>query len=214
MLQFDELKPKKGCKKMKKARILSIIIAMAVSLFLAMTNLVGAESEGEWQIVASWEVNVRGEIVENGLRLVGADVIGETEGDWVLVELPEGTGTWAVQAGPKQGSKKMLYFDIDDSILYDVPQGTQIMLRIEYFDDQGSIRFRYNSWEGNLTWTGGGTDRPRTGSNTWKVHYSPVITNARFVNEAQRGKGGDFRVSCGGTGFPVALRNVAVLVLK
>lgn len=205
--------------------VLAVIVGCSQAVFALDLAQIAKEIEStEWRLVASWEVDDEGNFIENGLYLLGPESLEQKKtqfasesdkekeiADWIREcdwELVTKGGKYAVQAGPRQGAWKFLYFDVDDDILYDVPKGTKILVTVEYFDEGMGVFFiSYVSWASTFDWNRYQIQKML--SNTWQTHE--MIYEDMKLDNSQLGLA-DFRLN--GKESKLAVRKVTLSLVS
>lgn len=126
----------------------------------------------------SWEVDENGDFAEDGLELLSASWDG-------LYEVTSVGGVYAVRGIPGEGGEGIyyLYFKADETMLHKPPKGTEITLKVEYYDDEtGNINLQYRDWDTqSVIWT----TTPwieMGGTKEWKT-YEFAMESALFAQD-------------------------------
>lgn len=167
--------------------------------------------ETNWKIVATWEIDADGNILENGLSLVTV----EWDGFWEITQRAGKYGATMVRVGDDR--EVNLYFDVHDDVLYDIPAGNIVLVTFEYLDEGllGSVDIHFdtndmkNSFDGNGVFGAVWMGIRRIGDNQWKTAQA-LLREARFASR-QQGVA-DFRIY--GQFTPFTVRKVTVAVAE
>lgn len=192
--------------------VVLLITASMVCMALDLDEINKVLKSTEWEEVASWKVDSNGNIIENGLRLLGRKEGDEQEiqktaydGRW---EIAQKGGRFAALTVKAESPWMLLYFDIDDDLLFDVKEGTKIVIKFDYYDEGiGDVAVEYVSWQNAYDWNGYIIQKLM--ANQWKT-YEMLYMNARFNNKQQ--DVADFRIV--GKDKDMAISNVSILVAK
>lgn len=192
--------------------VVLLITASMVCMALDLDEINKVLKSTEWEEVASWKVDSNGNIIENGLRLLGRKEGDEQEiqktaydGRW---EIAQKDGRFAALTVKAESPWMLLYFDIDDDLLFDVKEGTKIVIKFDYYDEGiGDVAVEYVSWQNVYDWNGYIIQKLM--ANQWKT-YDMLYMNARFNNKQQ--DVADFRIV--GKDKDMAISNVSILVAK
>lgn len=167
--------------------------------------------EGDWIVVASWEVDANGNTIENGLVLKYV----EWDGDFEIVQI---AGSWgAKMVEVVAGRQVHLYFDVDNDILFELPPGNAVLLTFEYLDEgflgDIDVHFDSHNLEGSFdkqgVYTAVWPNLKRVGDNQWKTAQL-VLREARLADRMTSTKT-DFRIW--GNKAPFTVRKVTISVL-
>lgn len=163
----------------------------------------------DWKVVASWEVDSNGNVVEDGL--VVNDKPEVIDGRFEIVEKD---GAYGASMIPAEGHHCHLYFKVDDNILFDLAPGNVVMITMEFLDEGmlAPMQVHYDSnildAAGNGVWAGIRLPE-RLGSGKWKT-VTGLLREAKFSNRQNHGS--DFRLW--GEWSPYTVKKITLAVIK
>lgn len=171
--------------------VATICVSMMLSCVVAANSVVVEWVPSDNVVVDKWGDGRDYRIIPgNGLDLFEPP---DGDGPWELSELD---GELVVTSVPhRHHENNFFYFMIDDDIAYEIPNGTRVVVSVEYYDAGfEAFLLGYDSW---ATWEElegafKQTPIPFSALNThqWKVR-SFEIKDARFANRTHTG---DFRI--------------------
>lgn len=121
---------------MKRGLLASCVCVLL--LCLSLMSIAEAD-EIQWVKIAQWEITEEGQWISDGIRLLGGEDSTEEEKQWMVA-----AGLWEFTIkGGRQSVTTIygmlefmyLYFEIDDDIIYDQPNGINILIEVEYYSD-------------------------------------------------------------------------------
>lgn len=175
-------------KKVWTLAIVIFVVGLGTSghLFSQEASSTAPNDEASDSPLIFWGLDENGGFFENGLQLVSAAWDG-------LYEVTSVDGVYAVHGIPGDGGEGVfyLYFKADENRLHRPPKGTQITLRVEYYNDEtGNINLQYRDWDtDSVIWT----STPwieMSGTLAWDT-YEFSMENALFGQDFSSGS--DFR---------------------
>lgn len=193
--------------------VLTCVLSMSVVVCAYDANKSTEEliEESNWKIVATWEVDDEGNILEDGLTLAHQ----EWDGKW---EIRQKAGSFGAAMVKIDSDREVnLYFDVHDDILFDLKPGNIVLVTFEYLDEGmlADVDIHFDTNDAKNSFDGGGVFGAvwlgirRIGDNQWKTAQA-LLREARFATR-QQGIA-DFRIY--GRNTPFTVRKVTVAVVE
>lgn len=196
-------------------KLLSVVLVVLIVGVVQMTVIAGdgAQTEVSWRKIASWELDVNGNVIENGLTLFKPEVdeagiaadSGFIDCTWIVEEV----GGLPSVVTTSTYSEHYLMANVHDDVLFEAEIGTTVKVVIEYFDGFGGLVFiqydsHANMWD-DRAW---GQVIQKGASFEWKT-CECILNDVRFANREK--DVADFRIA-GGTP-PLEIRKIELYIL-